>query len=262
MFDFGKNWRNFSLNVLDDASLQVAEQSLLQLVPVDTFAGKTLLDLGCGSGVFSIAAARMGAEVTAADVSPLCLEVTQANARRFLPSERALRTVQLSALDERALSQCAPFDVVYSWGVLHHTGSMWQAIENAAERVKPEGLFVISIYNQHLTSPVWKRIKRLYVGLPAIGQQVMAALFAGVIYGAKWAATRQNPLKKERGMSFWHDVIDWVGGYPYEYATAEAVIRFVEPRGFRLERMLPAQVPTGCNEFVFMRVPRETPDRQ
>jgi 2-polyprenyl-6-hydroxyphenyl methylase/3-demethylubiquinone-9 3-methyltransferase len=92
--------------------------------------------------------------------------------------------------------------------------------------------------------------------MPALIQQLMAIFFAGVILIAKMAVTRRNPLEKERGMDFWYDVIDWIGGYPYEYATPQLVEAFVQAHGFRLRRMIPAQVPTGCNEFVFEKFSR------
>ena len=81
----------------------------------------------------------------------------------------------------------------------------------------------------------------------------MIYFFAGVIYVAKLLVMRSNPLKKERGMDFWFDVIDWIGGYPYEYAAPTEVTRSICNRGFVLQRYVPAQVPTGCNEFVFRR---------
>jgi 2-polyprenyl-6-hydroxyphenyl methylase/3-demethylubiquinone-9 3-methyltransferase len=131
---------------------------------------------------------------------------------------------------------------------------MWDAIRNTAQCVVPGGTLVLAIYNQHSTSAAWRAIKWFYNQVPQFVQRLMIMLFAGVIYLAKFAVTRRNPLEKERGMDFWYDVIDWVGGYPYEYATPEAIEQFVGTLGFRLRRMVPAQVPTGCNEFVFERI--------
>src|SRR4051812_14270637 len=126
MFDFGANWQDYSVHAADLGTVEAAEKSLCELLQVDNLAGQYVLDLGCGSGLFSIAAVRLGAQVTAADVNPLCIQVTEQNAARFLENSGALNIRRLSALDKEALSACGLFDIVYSWGVLHHTGSMWQ----------------------------------------------------------------------------------------------------------------------------------------
>lgn len=142
---------------------------------------------------------------------------------------------------------------MYSWGVLHQTGQMYEAIESAARLVKPDGQFVIAIYNRHITSPIWRFIKWFYNRAPGIIRRLMVFSFYWVIFIAKWAVTRENPLHKERGMDFGYDVVDWIGGYPYEYASVDQIVAFVRPLGFTVERMVPAQVGTGCNEFVFRK---------
>ena len=253
MFNFGKNWQDFSTRAANDRSLEAAEQSFQNLLQVDNLSGYSLLDLGCGSGLFSIAAAQLGAAVTAVDVNPLCLKVTEDNIARLAQSDTNIRLLEASALDREKLAALGTFDIVYSWGVLHHTGHMWDAIENVLALVKPEGKLVLSIYNKHFTSPAWRVIKRIYGMMPSLGQRMMALAFGVVIWVAKWLVTRRNPLEKERGMSFWYDVIDWIGGYPYEYATTEEIVRFVSARGFHCLRTIDAAVPTGCNEFVFRK---------
>ena len=130
---------------------------------------------------------------------------------------------------------------------------MYPAIEAASQLVKSGGLFVIAIYNKHITSPVWRIIKRFYNQSPAIIRRGMYILFYGLIYSAKLVATHQNPLKKERGMDFGYDVIDWIGGYPYEYASIDEITAFVTGHGFTVEKIVPAQIGTGCNEFVFRK---------
>ena len=130
---------------------------------------------------------------------------------------------------------------------------MWDAIHNVAARVNVGGSLVVAIYNKHFTSRLWNAIKWLYNQLPSLAQRIMVVLFAGIIYVTKFLVTWRNPLDKERGMDFWVDVIDWVGGFPYEYATPDEVEKFVRAQGFLLRRYVAAQVPTGCNEFVFIR---------
>lgn len=257
MFDFGKNWRAYSENRLDEQRVIAAIESLYTLLQRQTLDGLKVLDLGCGSGLFSIAAARMGAgSVIGIDNNPACITVAQLNAARFSPGT-PIAFRQGSILDTDALQALGYFDVVYAWGSLHHTGLMWDAIRNAAGRMAGGGLLIVAIYNKHITSPLWKWMKWLYNRLPAWGQFPMAAFFAGIIYLAKLLVILRNPLQKKRGMDFWYDVIDWVGGYPYEYASRQEIEDFMGALGFKLERFIPAEVPTGCNEFVFQRFASE-----
>src|SRR5207249_4989754 len=208
----------------------------------------------CGSGLFALAAYQLGAvRVIGIDINPRCLAASEQNRDRFMP-EAPITFLQASALVPESLQSLDSFDIVYAWGSLHHTGAMWDAIRNVTKQVAPGGILVLAIYNKHITSPVWTVIKRLYNQLPSLGQRFMTVLFAGIIYMAKFLVTRRNPLLKKRGMNFWYDVIDWLGGYPYEYAAPQEVETFVSAHGFVLRRYIAAQVPTGCNEFVFERV--------
>ncbi len=252
-FDFAANWAAFSEKKVDAPRLAVACRSLQALLQRGTLQNARFLDVGCGSGLFSIAACQLGAgEVVGIDLNPDCIAVSRQN-RDHLASGSAIDFQVVSALDQARLQELGQFDIVYAWGSLHHTGAMWEAIRNVAGLVAPGGTLVLAIYNRHVTSPVWKRIKWLYNRLPRFGQQIMTLVFAGIIYIAKLVVTRRNPLEKERGMDFWYDVIDWIGGYPYEYATPQAVESYVQALGFTLRQFVKAQVPTGCNEFVFER---------
>jgi SAM-dependent methyltransferase len=252
-FDFGSNWQAFSDRLIDRHRLDVAVRSLQSLLEKDTLNGLSFLDVGCGSGLFSIAAYQLRAStVTGIDVNPNCIAVSDLNRDRLVPGA-PISFVQASVLNPETLDAFGVFDVVYAWGSLHHTGAMWEAIRNVGARVNIGGSLVVAIYNKHFTSPFWKAIKWLYNQQPSLVQRIMVLLFGGIIYVAKFLVTWRNPLDKERGMDFWVDVIDWVGGFPYEYATPDAVEKFVRNQGFLLRRYVAAQVPTGCNEFVFIR---------
>jgi 2-polyprenyl-6-hydroxyphenyl methylase/3-demethylubiquinone-9 3-methyltransferase len=130
---------------------------------------------------------------------------------------------------------------------------MWEAIDAAASLVRPGGTLILALYNRHWTSPAWTAIKRIYVAVPAWLQKAIVAAMYPVILAAKWAATGRNPMAMDRGMDFYYNVVDWVGGYPYEYATVAEVTRYLAGRGFALRMSAPAKVPTGCNEFAFAR---------
>ena len=68
-FEFGKNWSQF-LSHLNDSRIAEAEQSLRNMLEVDDLCGKRFLDIGSGSGLFSLAARRLGASVYSFDYDP------------------------------------------------------------------------------------------------------------------------------------------------------------------------------------------------
>ena len=259
-FEFGANWAKF-LSVVNEERIVRAEKSLAQLVP-GNIEGKRFLDLGSGSGLFSLAARRRGALVHSFDYDPQSVACTQEMRRRFSPDESEWVIQQGSVLDLNFLSSLGKFDIVYSWGVLHHTGAMWQALENAATLVADGGTLVVAIYNdQGKTSRRWKRLKKAYCGASRPVKFGLALGTCVVSWWRRWVKdlVRLRPFQSwrdvysQRGMSAWHDVIDWVGGYPFEVAKPEEIFDFYHQRGFRLELMRTEGKDLGCNEFVLTK---------
>jgi 2-polyprenyl-3-methyl-5-hydroxy-6-metoxy-1,4-benzoquinol methylase len=260
-FAFGENWQRF-LSILDESRILSAEESLRQMLEVSGLQGMTFLDIGCGSGLFSLAARRLGASVHCFDYDPQSVACAEELRRRYFPQDPDWRIEQGSALDAAYLTGLGAFDVVYSWGVLHHTGAMWQALENAAKLVAPGGKLFIAIYNdQGKISNRWRAVKRTYNRLPS-GCRFLVTI--PVLVHLHWRRTikdflRGQPLKtgrragRERGMSAWRDLIDWVGGYPFEVAKPDAILDFYVPRGFTLKHLITCGGSLGCNEYVFVR---------
>ena len=250
MFKFGQNWASFSRQ-LDEARIAEAITSLTSLFGENALKGKSFLDIGCGSGLFSIAAARLGAQsIVGIDVDPVSVDTSRINLSHWVGGKQTASFLQASVLDTEQMKLLGTFDIVYSWGVLHHTGNMVQAVYNAAQCVRPTGLLMIAIYNRHWSSPVWKLVKWLYNKAGNYGQRVLIWIFMPIIFAAKWLVTFKNPFKMKRGMDFMHNVIDWVGGYPYEYASVDEITARLQQLGFEILDVRPASVPTGCNEFV------------
>jgi 2-polyprenyl-3-methyl-5-hydroxy-6-metoxy-1,4-benzoquinol methylase len=262
-FEFGRNWALF-LELLDDSRIRQAEDSLRDMLEVGDLAGKSFLDVGSGSGLFSLAARRLGARVWSFDYDPQSVACTNELRRRYFAGDARWVVEQGSALDPEYLARLGQFDVVYSWGVLHHTGSMWQALENVHRRVAPGGRLVIAIYNDAGgRSIVWRGLKRTYLALPRALRPAFAALavLPGELRMGASALIKLRPseyihmwtryAEQKRGMSRWRDMIDWVGGYPYEYARIDAIFDFFKARGYSMTRVRCAAGPLGCNEFVF-----------
>ncbi len=258
-FEFGKNWAWF-LTTLNDAKIDEAIRSLKEMLGVSTLEGARFLDIGSGSGLFSLAARRLGAQVDSFDYDPNSVACTRELRRRYFPDDPQWRVERGSALDEAYVRALGQFDIVYSWGVLHHTGEMWKALANAAIPVTPGGKFFIAIYNdQGTASQRWTTVKKAYNKLPK-------PLRFTVVWPSFWAlywrplvkdTLRLRPFRtfseygKVRGMSLWRDLIDWVGGYPFEVAKPEEIFDFFRDRGFSLLRLRTAGGSMGCNEFVF-----------
>jgi len=253
VFKFGENWASYSEQATAE-KVEEAIQSLVDLFGAGTLDGKSFLDIGCGSGLFAIAAARLGARpVLGIDADPVSIKTSRENAERWLDDAGQVSFSKASVLDGQRMASLGTFDIVYSWGVLHHTGNMKLAIEHAADSVKPAGRMMIAIYNRHWTSPVWKIIKWLYNSSGTVGQRVLTGMLSPVIFIAKWLVTGKDPRHMRRGMDFKHNIIDWVGGYPYEYASVEKIQNMLEGLGFQAIKIKPANVPTGCNEFIAQR---------
>ncbi len=258
-FEFGKNWAEFSHRALTGDRAERARTDFAELFDGIELRGKTFLDVGFGQGLSLLAAAASGARAVGCDIDPLCVGVLRRNAPLF-PEVSAddIPLVVGSILDAETRRQLRAaavddFDVVHAWGVLHHTGDLQRAIRVTAGLVTERGYLAVAIYNRHWSSPVWRSIKWLYGRLPPAGRRAMVAVFYPIIWLATLAVSGQSPQRKERGMDFYYDVVDWVGGYPYEYATAAEMRAVVESLGFECELCRPPRVPTGCNEFVFRK---------
>ncbi len=250
-FEFGENWARF-LSELSDEKVAAAETSLKRMLGVESLQGKTFLDAGSGSGLFSLAAARLGATVHSFDFDPSSVKCTERIKQLKFPDCERWRIERGSVLDRGYVSALGDFDVVYSWGVLHHTGDMAAAFANIAACVKPGGLLFIAIYNdQGWISRYWTWVKRLY-NRSRIAKPVLIACHAPYLLGLRWLVrAASGRLSIERGMTIWYDMIDWLGGYPFEVAKPEQVFAYFRDRGFTLTEMTTCGGRMGCNEFVF-----------
>lgn len=263
-FRFGRNWARF-LKRLNQARIAESEKNLMEFLGKEALEGKAFLDVGSGSGLSSLAARRLGAAVTSFDYDGQSVACTEELRRRYLPDDPSWTIEHGSVLDMQYLAGLGQFDIVYSWGVLHHTGAMWQAMENVKPLVKIGGLLFIAIYNDcGEVSRWWLERKRrynalsralrplyaIYVWMPQELRSLVGSMRAGEL---RTYVRELTSATSGRGMSWLHDVIDWIGGYPYEYASVKDIVEFYRRDGFEPVKIRENR-SYGCHQLVFGRV--------
>lgn len=261
-FGFGRNWLAFA-DLVDERRITEAERSLRTLCMRDRLDGLRFLDVGSGSGLSSLAARRLGASVVSFDYDPDSCACTARLRERFRPGDAAWRVERGSALDDQYLATLGRFDVVHSWGVLHHTGAMHEGIRKVAALVEPSGLLILGLYRKTRLCTLWTREKRWYLGASPAAQQRARRTFVAMMRLAFLLSGRDfddhvRSYASVRGMSFSHDVHDWMGGYPYESITPEnarallSSLDFLEvkswTRGYEL-----GLFGSGCDEYTYRR---------
>jgi SAM-dependent methyltransferase len=254
-FRFGDNWANF-LKVLNNDRIELAAESLRKMLSVHDLSGKSFLDAGSGSGLFSLVARQMGARVHSFDYDPASVECTRELKRRYFPDDSEWTVEEGSVLDKSYLKNLGEFDIVYSWGVLHHTGSMWEAVDNITMAVSDK--LYIAIYNdQGWISNYWKIVKKIY-NQNKVASFIMIFIHIPYLIVLRYLFRKITFRPIERGMNLWYDMVDWLGGYPFEVSTPEKIVEFYQELGYKSLKLITCGRKMGCNEFVFARTKRDS----
>jgi SAM-dependent methyltransferase len=249
---FGQNFKDNLLSSFNKSKLEETKKFITHFLEVDSLMGHTFLDAGCGSGVFTLAATELGADVFSFDIDDVAIQNTKKLLTDFGYTYDDSKIIIGDILQPEFIQSIDRFDYVMCWGVAHHTGQMWKSIDSVCHTVKDGGVLHLGIYNKadgwgfypdgrFGPSGFWRKIKRFYSRLPSILQSftdVLATVGIVCIY----MVTFNNPIKKlkeneRRGMNWQSDLKDWLIGYPYEYATPEEVFLFMKKRGFSLTNL-------------------------
>lgn len=252
-FAFGRNWRGF-VRIIDPSKVEAAEASLIE--KLGDLKGLQVVDVGCGSGLFSLAARNLGATVTSFDFDPESVRCAELLRDRFRPDDPNWKIEAGSILDTRYLQTLGKFDLVYSWGVLHHTGDMWAALENVVQLVSRRGKVLIAIYNdQGVVTRFWMAVKQYYVRSGTVGRRMVLATLGNFLAARSTIVDwmKRRPSAPRRGMDRRVDIVDWIGGWPFEVAAPDLVVRFYETRGFAVLATSYVGRRMGNNEFLFRR---------
>jgi 2-polyprenyl-6-hydroxyphenyl methylase/3-demethylubiquinone-9 3-methyltransferase len=253
-FGFGENWKVYIAD-LNEATVAHAVNSFTAFTRLKNLSEHTFLDLGCGSGLNSLVAFQLGAKkVVSVDIDPNSIECVTRLREQFANRASTWSIVRGSVLDRSFIDSLGSFSYVYSYGVLHHTGAMWQSFDHVVPRVAPGGYLHIGIYNHHRNSARWLKVKMLCnrfprTALPAFKASYILLAYLQCLARFQSPAAYDREYRAHRGMNMWRDIDDWFGGLPYEYATPAEIVHFFADKGFVLLRLRDAS--TGCNEFLF-----------
>ncbi|MCX6356736.1 MAG: class I SAM-dependent methyltransferase [Candidatus Aureabacteria bacterium] len=235
-FSFGRNWADFAKGSIDAGRVRIAGRHILEFLGVPDLRGKYFLDAGCGSGLSSLAAFDAGAaRVVSFDIDPDSVKTTEMlRAARGAPASWTV--LHGSILDETFVGGLDRADIVYSWGVLHHTGHMWAAIERAAGLMNARGVLYMALYTTTSSSGYWVMVKQKYNHVSPPRKRLMELRYLIRHTCLPLLLRGKSPLrfirtyKDNRGMSYLTDMRDWLGGWPYEDAKIEEVVRFCRER--------------------------------
>jgi 2-polyprenyl-6-hydroxyphenyl methylase/3-demethylubiquinone-9 3-methyltransferase len=253
-FTFGRNWKRY-LDALPEGARASMKAYVASWLGPD-LAGRTLADVGSGQGLTSLAAFELGATVLSFDLDPDSVEATK---RLWMSagSPQAWRIVRGSILDGTFIEDLGTYDVVVSWGVLHHTGHLWKALEAASTLVAPGGRLWIALYHRTPRSDSSLRTKRFYASLPGLGKKVFRGGYATAKALKNAVVRRRLPNMSgaydERGMNWWRDIEDWLGGLPYEVSSPGEVLGHLRPKGFELDRLADGLGEGGNDVYLFVR---------
>lgn len=258
-FWFGRNWHGFIKRNFSEERAETAKNKILGFMGRTSLKELDMLDIGCGSGLHSYAAWKAGAR----RVHSFDYDENSVSAAKLLweiAGKPANWTIERGdALDKKYMDSLGKWNFVYSWGVLHHTGAMWEAVRNAQACVTEGGQFYIALYASDVQpeAEMWLRVKQAYVKSGWLGRRgwelwyVWNHILGRRITRLPTLFHRMYTYKVNRGMDLFTDIRDWLGGWPMEFAADQDTVNLLEREcGFTLRNISTGE---ACSEFLFER---------
>jgi len=210
-----------------------------------------------------LAALRLGARsATGLDIDPSSVEAARTVFKKLGAANQW--SVEVASVFDLTPEKNGTYDIVHSWGVLHHTGDMGLAIRKAAALVASHGYLAVALYRKTPLCAFWRQEKKFYARSNRSIQAAIGGIYR-TAFRAALIARGRNPVnyvrnyKTTRGMNWFTDTHDWLGGYPYESATPQEVTDFLNSLGFTVVRTFEKPAAAGglfgshCDEFVAVR---------
>jgi 2-polyprenyl-6-hydroxyphenyl methylase/3-demethylubiquinone-9 3-methyltransferase len=196
--------------------------------------GKSVLDAGCGSGVFSVIFAEKGAVVTGVDASEKAIE-----AGKELKRERGEENVEFMRADMLDLPfRDSSFDVVWAWGSVHHTERPMHALDELLRVLNTNGVMLLALYRKSRLTPLHGILTRIFSRAPLAVQPFLAKLMALMLY--PFVALFRKREKVRKGETLEHLVLDWFFVPARRHFDPDEIRSYVEARGLEVERVVDA----------------------
>lgn len=257
-FSFGKNWATFIESHFEESRVQNSMKVFQDFTSLSSLKGKSFIDIGCGSGLHSLSAFKLGVkEIVSFDFDPSSVSTCN-SLKMSIGNPPNWKVFEGSILDMDFIHKLGKFDFVYSWGVLHHTGNVWEAIKNTSQLVAPQGHMYLALYSRNVQprADYWLAVKQKYIASPAFIKIVMEQSYLYRYYfGGSLIKYLTGFIKKEkfrtRGMELMTDVRDWLGGWPMEFVYDEDVDSYVTKLGYKQVKVKKGE---ACTEFLFKKI--------
>ena len=257
-YGFGRNWEDYIRKHFSEERVDISRKHMLEFLGLENLNGRSFLDVGCGSGLQSLAAFRAGAgKIFSFDYDIHSVRATKMM-RKIAGDPKNWQITQGSILDDNFIQGIETADIIYSWGVLHHTGDMWKAMDNTAKLAKKNALLYIALYDYDIqvnpTPEFWLDVKKRYNFSSWLRKRKMEIWYIWRFMLDKKISKLPEVIslafnyKQSRGMAMYNNLKDWLGGWPMDFAKRADVRDWAERN--KLE-MLTMKTGEANTEYLF-----------